>query len=126
MSVNLSNSRGLRHEALGGIHRGGGVGGAADHDLGRDAGLDQFRLEDLHINGGEYGLDVLGYCLMTNHVHLAAILQEEDSLPKGSGGRSLATAGTSTVSTSEAATCGRGDSTPVPSTGGTGGWHQEG
>ena len=34
---------------------------------------------------GKYGLEVRGYCLMTNHVHVVAVPQEEDSLAKGIG-----------------------------------------
>lgn len=34
---------------------------------------------------GKCGLKVLGYCLMTNHVHLVAIPHEEDSLAKAVG-----------------------------------------
>ena len=33
----------------------------------------------------EYGLEVLAYCLMTNHIHLVAIPRKEDSLAKGIG-----------------------------------------
>jgi putative transposase len=34
---------------------------------------------------GRHGLEVLGYCLMTNHVHLLAVPHAEDSLTKGIG-----------------------------------------
>jgi len=34
---------------------------------------------------GKYGLDVLAYCLMTNHVHIIAIPKKEDSLAKAIG-----------------------------------------
>lgn len=33
----------------------------------------------------QYGFDVLGYCLMTNHVHIIGIPTEEDSLAKAVG-----------------------------------------
>ncbi len=33
----------------------------------------------------KYGLQILGYCLMTNHVHLIAVPLREDSLAKGLG-----------------------------------------
>ena len=33
----------------------------------------------------EYGLEILGYCLMTNHVHLVARPRDSDSLAKGVG-----------------------------------------
>ena len=34
---------------------------------------------------GRFGLSVLGYCLMTNHVHLLAVPREPDSLAKAVG-----------------------------------------
>ena len=42
-------------------------------------------LQILQEEAGQYGLEVLGYCLMSNHVHIAAIPHEEDSLAKGIG-----------------------------------------
>jgi putative transposase len=45
----------------------------------------QMYLQILAEQAGQYGLEVLGYCLMTNHVHLVAIPHEEDSLAKGIG-----------------------------------------
>jgi putative transposase len=33
----------------------------------------------------EFGLQVLGYCLMTNHVHLVAVPEDEESLAKAIG-----------------------------------------
>ena len=42
-------------------------------------------LQILQEQAGKYGLEVLGYCLMTNHVHLVAIPHAEDSLAKGIG-----------------------------------------
>jgi putative transposase len=50
--------------------------------------VDQDRQAYLRILAEEadkYGLEVLGYCLMTNHVHLVAIPHEEDSLAKAIG-----------------------------------------
>ncbi len=50
--------------------------------------VDQDREVYLRILGeqaGRYGLEVLGYCLMTNHVHLVAIPHEQDSLAKAVG-----------------------------------------
>ena len=35
--------------------------------------------------GRRYGLELVGYCLMTNHVHLVAIPRREDSLAKAVG-----------------------------------------
>ncbi|RPJ38261.1 MAG: transposase, partial [Planctomycetaceae bacterium] len=46
----------------------------------------QAYLQILAEQASKYGLEVLGYCLMTNHVHLVAIPHEEDSLAKGIGG----------------------------------------
>jgi len=45
----------------------------------------QVYLQMLAEQAGKYGLEVLGYCLMTNHVHLVAIPHAEDSLAKGIG-----------------------------------------
>ncbi len=42
-------------------------------------------LQILQEEAGKYGLEVLGYCLMTNHVHVVAIPHEGDSLAKGVG-----------------------------------------
>ena len=39
----------------------------------------------LHKQCGRFGLELLGYCLMTNHVHLVAVPQQEDSLAKAVG-----------------------------------------
>jgi len=45
----------------------------------------QVYLQILQEQAGKYGLDILGYCLMTNHVHIVAIPHAEDSLAKGIG-----------------------------------------
>ena len=42
-------------------------------------------LELLREQAGKYGLDIVGYCLMVNHVHIVAIPQAEDSLAKAVG-----------------------------------------
>jgi putative transposase len=42
-------------------------------------------LQMLAEEAGKYGLEILGYCLMANHVHLVAIPHAEDSLAKGIG-----------------------------------------
>ncbi|HNS22939.1 MAG TPA: transposase [Sedimentisphaerales bacterium] len=42
-------------------------------------------LQILQEQAGKYGLEILGYCLMTNHVHVVAIPRAEDSLAKGIG-----------------------------------------
>ncbi len=42
-------------------------------------------LQMLAEEAGKYKLEVLGYCLMTNHVHVVAIPREEDSLAKAIG-----------------------------------------
>jgi len=42
-------------------------------------------LELLKEQAEKYGLEVIGYCLMGNHVHLVAIPHAEDSLAKAVG-----------------------------------------
>jgi putative transposase len=42
-------------------------------------------LDLLHEQAGKYGLDVSGYCLMSNHVHLIATPHAEDALAKAIG-----------------------------------------
>ena len=42
-------------------------------------------LDLLRENAGKYGLELFGYCLMNNHVHLVATPHEEDSLAKAVG-----------------------------------------
>ncbi len=44
-----------------------------------------FYLEWLAKYASEAGLDILGYCLMTNHIHLVVVPHEEDSLADGLG-----------------------------------------
>ena len=44
-----------------------------------------FYLDLLGRQAQRFGLDVLGYCLMSNHVHLIAVPQREDSLAKAIG-----------------------------------------
>ena len=44
-----------------------------------------FYLEWLAKCAAEAGLDILGYCLMTNHVHLVVVPQGADSLAEGLG-----------------------------------------
>lgn len=45
----------------------------------------QVYLQILQEQAGNYGLEILGYCLMTDHVHLVAIPHAEDSLATGIG-----------------------------------------
>jgi putative transposase len=45
----------------------------------------QVYLQTLAEEAAKYRLELLGYCLMTNHVHLVAIPHAEDSLAKGIG-----------------------------------------
>jgi len=45
----------------------------------------RFYLELLARQAQRFGLDVLGYCLMSNHVHLIAVPQREESLAKAIG-----------------------------------------
>ncbi len=42
-------------------------------------------LEFLKDNSQKFGLDVLAYCLMTNHIHIIAIPRRDDSLAKALG-----------------------------------------
>ena len=42
-------------------------------------------LELLKDQAEKYGLEIIGYCLMSNHVHIVAIPQEEDSLARAVG-----------------------------------------
>ncbi len=39
----------------------------------------------LHSNASEYAVDILGYCLMTNHVHIVATPSTETGLAKALG-----------------------------------------
>ena len=45
----------------------------------------RFYLETLREQSEKFGLDVLGWCLMTNHVHLVAVPRRPDSLAKAAG-----------------------------------------
>ena len=76
-------------------------------------------LQILQEQAGKYGLEVLGYCLMTNHVHIVAIPHAEDSLAKGIGRTHVRYSQYINRFHSAPGICGRGDSTPVPSTVGT-------
>jgi putative transposase len=42
-------------------------------------------LQTLAEEAAQYKLDLVGYCLMTNHVHLVAIPHAEDSLARAIG-----------------------------------------
>ena len=45
----------------------------------------RFYLELLARQAQRFGLDVLGYCLMSNHIHLIAVPKREESLAKAIG-----------------------------------------
>ncbi len=45
----------------------------------------EFYLALLRQHALQYGFEVLGYCLMTNHVHIIGVLAEDDSLAKAVG-----------------------------------------
>ena len=45
----------------------------------------RFYLELLAGQAQRFGLDVLGYCLMSNHVHLIAVTQRDESLARAIG-----------------------------------------
>ena len=49
----------------------------------------RFYLETLKERSERYGVKILGYCLMTNHVHLVAVPRAAESLSKGIGGTHL-------------------------------------
>jgi putative transposase len=42
-------------------------------------------IQILKIQAGRYGIKIIGYCLMTNHVHLVAIPEEKGSFGDGIG-----------------------------------------
>jgi putative transposase len=44
-----------------------------------------FYIDTLGAKGREHGVTVLGYCLMTNHVHLVVVPQHRDSLARALG-----------------------------------------
>ena len=46
----------------------------------------RFYLETLRERSQRHGVTLLGYCLMTNHVHLVAIPERPDSLARALGG----------------------------------------
>ena len=46
--------------------------------------ISAYILAALGENAARYGMRLLGYCLMTNHVHLVAVPEREDSLAKAS------------------------------------------
>ena len=81
----------------------------------------RFYLESLRLQARRHGVRLLGYCLMTNHVHLVAV-PERLGVSFGPGGRSTAPArlgvqhampAASTAATGAADTCGKTASTPV-------------
>jgi putative transposase len=45
----------------------------------------EFYLECLREHSEQYGLEIMAYCLMTNHVHLLVIPRKEDSLARALG-----------------------------------------
>ena len=45
----------------------------------------RFYLQTLHERSHRHGVTLLGYCLMTNHVHLVAIPEQPDSLARALG-----------------------------------------
>jgi hypothetical protein len=42
----------------------------------------RFNLDALRENSGRYGPRILGYCLTTNHVHLLALPERDNALPR--------------------------------------------
>ncbi len=49
----------------------------------------RFYLDTLKNRASRFGVEILGYCLMTNHVHLVAVPSLPDSLAKAIGGTHL-------------------------------------
>jgi len=49
----------------------------------------RFYLEVLQRYGNKYGIQILAYCLMGNHVHILGIPDKDTSLAKGIGGTNL-------------------------------------
>ena len=49
----------------------------------------RFYLDSLYRYKNKYGLNILAYCLMGNHVHILAIPGKETSLARGIGGTNL-------------------------------------
>ena len=49
----------------------------------------EFYLKTLVRYSHEWGLEIWAYCLMTNHVHILAVPQKEESLARGMGGINL-------------------------------------
>ena len=45
----------------------------------------QVYLDYLNQHADKYGLEVFGYCLMTNHIHIIAVPHNEDSLARAMG-----------------------------------------
>jgi putative transposase len=45
----------------------------------------RFYLETLNASAKKFALEILGYCLMTNHVHIIAVPENEHSLAKAIG-----------------------------------------
>lgn len=48
-----------------------------------------FYLKTLGSYSKKWGLDIWAYCLMTNHVHILAVPEQEESLARGIGGTNL-------------------------------------
>lgn len=49
----------------------------------------EFYLKTLGSYSKKWGLDIWAYCLMTNHVHILAVPNQEESLARGIGGTNL-------------------------------------
>jgi len=82
----------------------------------------RFYLESLRLQARRHGVRLLGYCLMTNHVHLVAVPERLDGLalalgaaprPSARLGVQHAMPAASTAATGAADTCGKTASTPV-------------
>ena len=75
----------------------------------------RFYIDLLRDRSAQFGVSILGYCLMTSHIHLIAIPRCPDSLAKALGQTIGAAPSASIVSTAAADTSGRTSSIPVRS-----------
>ena len=67
----------------------------------------RFYIHTLREKSEQFGLTILGYCLMTNHVHVVAVPRRPDSLAKDLGRRIGAMRCAPIGATGAAAICGK-------------------
>ena len=71
-------------------------------------------LDWLREYAGKYAVEVLAYCLMTNHIHLVAVPKTEDGLQRALNLCTCAIRSASTAVAAGKAICGKGDSSLRP------------